>query len=391
MGVRGGFKLFYQFRSNNIPFKTSTTTSPAKPTTTTKSASTTTTKKSASTTTTTTKSASTTTTTKTTLTTTINNFMYLQFRLDLPLNLELTSSLSVLSNGDLVAGARDKYVNCNGFVSCSYILIFNVINGNVKKMIPDTYPYPINEFFELSNGYLACSSYQVIKIWDINKTELVQNISAHSNEVKLIKLKNGDLLSASDDNRMKIWRSTNQLYSLHQDYVYKNPEKIISFLELSDGHIAFSQLYRNMGNWQYGLTIKNVYTGGVFITIDINSDNDYPNYAMLEISSGYLAIGFGKKIFVYNIETSFYPIRTKEIMFNDLPMISSLLSLSNGDLIIGSPQGITVWNYQDEIVRKNIIISKVSNSNKTYLANLMNGYYAHAFLQDNQIIVNKIV
>lgn len=80
---------------------------------------------------------------------------------------------------------------------------------------------------QLKNGLVAsCSSYGTITIWNIETNELVRAIeTGHTRSiVGLLGLRNGSLISSSDDTLIKIWN--NYTYSLnrttigHTSYVW---------------------------------------------------------------------------------------------------------------------------------------------------------------------------
>jgi WD40 repeat protein len=60
---------------------------------------------------------------------------------------------------------------------------------------------------ELRNGNLvSCSFDNTIKMWDIETCECIQTLTGHTNTIyELLILKNGNIISGSDDKTIEIW------------------------------------------------------------------------------------------------------------------------------------------------------------------------------------------
>jgi WD40 repeat protein len=108
---------------------------------------------------------------------------------------EITYSLCVLKNGDLVGGAYLKFV------------IWNTTDWSVKKNI-SAHRWYLTSIAELQNGYLATGSmdFEII-IWDIiNNGTKIKTLLGHKDYVtSLVALNNGDLVSGSRDSTIRIW------------------------------------------------------------------------------------------------------------------------------------------------------------------------------------------
>lgn len=107
---------------------------------------------------------------------------------------EITYSLCVLKNGDLVGGAYLKFV------------IWNTTDWSVKKNLTGHRWY-LTAIAELQNGYLATGSmdFEII-IWDINIGTKIKTLTGHKDYVtSLVVLNNGDLVSGSKDSTIRVW------------------------------------------------------------------------------------------------------------------------------------------------------------------------------------------
>ena len=114
----------------------------------------------------------------------------------LPAHTSDVNSLQLLSNGNLVSGSIDNYINI--WNTASFTLI-NSINTGTN----------VNSLKLLSNGYLAAGIGINIRIYDMNSLGLIASLVGHSSIIRcMILLPNNDLVSGSSDMTVRIWDTT---------------------------------------------------------------------------------------------------------------------------------------------------------------------------------------
>ena len=110
-------------------------------------------------------------------------------------------SLCQLNNGYIVSGSNDRTLK-----------FWDQIEENRRpfKTIRG-FENSIRSICQISNNYLAVGCFKgIIKIIDLNSYQCVQEINEHTGHVTgLLKNTNGDLISISTDNTIKIWKINN--------------------------------------------------------------------------------------------------------------------------------------------------------------------------------------
>ncbi len=121
----------------------------------------------------------------------------------------LSYGLAVLLNNCLASGSHD-----------STIKIWDLNSGTILREMKATGPSSVvYNIVLLKNKSQLASSYWdgVIRVWDYDTGRLVQELFGHTNRVfQLRLLENGNLISCSDDNTIKIWRQTAGMWRLNQ-------------------------------------------------------------------------------------------------------------------------------------------------------------------------------
>ena len=114
-------------------------------------------------------------------------------RLTIPLTSEI-DAMAALSDDKLVLGAKNE------------LQLFEGENKSLTQISKD-YKGRINCLIKLSNGNVASGGQDcTIKIWDIDKKEIISTLSGHTSMIwEIRELDNNQLISASDDNKSKIW------------------------------------------------------------------------------------------------------------------------------------------------------------------------------------------
>ena len=110
---------------------------------------------------------------------------------------ESVNALVFLENGILVSGTSGSY--------SGHIYVWD-LNFESALFSLDT-KSEVNALCVIKNGYLASGLADgLVKIWNLEKRELVKTLVGHSKSVKsLALLNNGYLASGSDDTTIKIW------------------------------------------------------------------------------------------------------------------------------------------------------------------------------------------
>lgn len=113
--------------------------------------------------------------------------------LTIPLNTQI-DSMAALNKEKIILGAKNE------------LILFEEKNKELTQISKD-FKGRVNCLIKLSNDNIA-SGHQdcTIKIWDINKKEIISTLFGHNSMIWDIReLDNGQLISASDDNKSKIW------------------------------------------------------------------------------------------------------------------------------------------------------------------------------------------
>jgi WD40 repeat protein len=212
----------------------------------------------------------------------------------------------------------------------------------------------------LPNGDLASSSTDsLIKIWNITSPTCTVNLTEHTNSVNsLVLLKNYDLASGSSDNTVKIWNISNWIVKK----TFNAGSIVWSLVELQNGNLAIgcndgsiiiwdinNNTTLNISGQTSPVTSLVVLLNGylisgnadgsikVFDTTSQQFKYDLVNHtsrvnSMVVLPNGYLASASNDgKIKVQNVTEKLLITFTE----HNLP-VTSLIALSNGDLIEGS-------------------------------------------------------
>ena len=140
-----------------------------------------------------------------------------------------------MNDGRLVSGSSD-----------SLIIIYNKSTYQAELIIKD-HNGSINCINQLSSGIFAsCSSDNTIKLFNINgmKYAILQTLNYHSRPVnKIIKLKNKNLVSCSDDSSIIFYIKDNNEYK--NDYQHSTDGSCYSIIQTKDNEICYSVANNN--------------------------------------------------------------------------------------------------------------------------------------------------
>ena len=255
--------------------------------------------------------------------------------------------LKTLDDGRLAAA--DEFSN---------LIIYNketfnpdiIINNNLDSVLT---------FTQLKNKNIALSfkkdnSLKIIKINNYNEYENIQIIkNAHNNTInKIIELKNGNLVTFSDDCSFKIWRLNNNNNKYEKINEFKDSNKISDGIEIKDNEIILCALNTN----PQSLVFYNLKNNEKIKTINnLKLCVDYL-CRMIKINNNEIVVAGNKK--VYLIDANNYLILNE---INTDYVNNCILKLSNKAFLIGDEKGIIT---QYEIDNKKLI--KVSFKNKSH-------------------------
>ncbi|CAF1022464.1 unnamed protein product [Brachionus calyciflorus] len=269
---------------------------------------------------------------------------------------ESIRSLIILSNGYLVTGSTDKTMS-----------IWNTTSYTLVKRL--SYNQSIFTVFELSNDILASGTYSgSIVLWNMTSWNITKIFKPHSLAIrKMIKLPNGNLITASSDFKIKIWDSNFSLIlqNNHSHYV-------IDILILPSGNLISCSCDNSIIIWNLNnlsvihqifnhtvciisLTLLNngdFVTGSHDYTIKIWDSNEYflkkvfnPYriiYSLGTLPNGYLVAGDGfGQVRIWSL------INWKEIknIRMHTARVFSLVNTPDGELVSGDENGVLIiWN-----------------------------------------------
>ena len=202
-------------------------------------------------------------------------------RLTIPLQTQVTAIAS-LNNERLVLGSKNE------------ISLFEGENKNITTISKEI-KGRINCLIRLSNGNVASGGQDTtIKIWDIDKKQLVSTLTGHTSMIWEIRELDGNrLISASDDNKSKIW-----------DLKTKKNEDLCK----SHRHISGLAILKN--NKVVVASGKNIFLYDLK-TKEQESFLDISVWTLKELSNGDVAAGLGNGLLYIIQVTDELIIKTK--------------------------------------------------------------------------------
>jgi WD40 repeat protein len=218
----------------------------------------------------------------------INNNGYPICRLSIPLQMEV-GSLSALNNDKLILGAKEE-LQCFDCISKSITPISKEHKGRINCII------------KLSNGNIATGSQDnTIKIWDIEKKEVLYTLNGHTSIIWDIReLEGNKIISASDDNISKVWEF-NEKKKEYESYDLCNSHRHISSVAVLKNNKVILATGKNL--FLYDLKTKkqesflDIPKGGVWV--------------VRELSNGDVAVGLGNGLLYILKITDELIIKTK--------------------------------------------------------------------------------
>jgi len=143
---------------------------------------------------------------------------------------DAVNQIILLKDGRIASSSNDKS-----------ILIYNKENYSIELKI-DNFDSIVFNIIQASNDYIIASlTSGFIIILKLNSTsyEIKQKIQAHNNYIrKTIEMKDGKLISCSDDKTIKIWKLSNNQYILENTLNQYTTTPFSSILYLNDNIIV---------------------------------------------------------------------------------------------------------------------------------------------------------
>ena len=247
---------------------------------------------------------------------TINNG-YPVCRLTIPLQTQVTAIAS-LNNERLVLGSKNE------------ISLFEGENKNITTISKEI-KGRINCLIRLSNGNVASGGQDTtIKIWDIDKKQLVSTLTGHTSMIWEIRELDGNrLISASDDNKSKIW-----------DLKTKKNEDLCK----SHRHISGLAILKN--NKVVVASGKNIFLYDLK-TKEQESFLDISVWTLKELSNGDVAAGLGNGLLYIIQVTDELIIKTKFPRGHN-KTINYIIELDNHKIVTSSDENdLILWDPND--------------------------------------------
>lgn len=153
----------------------------------------------------------------------------------------------------------------------------------------------INYLSEYSpDELLSCSTDKTIKLWDLKDCTLIESFDVHTDIVwKVIPIKNekykGYFASCSSDKTVRMFDDTNQLLSS----VLGHTKPVNSIIELKNGSIISGSDDGILTGWDAYECLK---------LFEIKGVSTYSSNSLIELENGNVLSGYYSKIFVIDIE-----------------------------------------------------------------------------------------
>jgi WD40 repeat protein len=238
-------------------------------------------------------------------------------RLTIPLQTQVTAIAS-LNNERLVLGSKNE------------ISLFEGENKNITTISKEI-KGRINCLIRLSNGKVASGGQDTtIKIWDIDKKQLVSTLTGHTSMIWEIRELDGNrLISASDDNKSKIW-----------DLKTKKNEDLCK----SHRHISGLAILKN--NKVVVASGKNIFLYDLK-TKEQESFLDISVWTLKELSNGDVAAGLGNGLLYIIQVTDELIIKTKFPRGHN-KTINYIIELDNHKIVTSSDENdLILWDPND--------------------------------------------
>ena len=241
-------------------------------------------------------------------------------RLTFPLEDEI-DAITAYNNEKLVLGAKDK------------LLLFEGENKSITTISSKNKEHKgrINCLKKLSNGQIASGGQDTtIKIWDIDKKELITTLEGHTSIIwEIGELDGNKLISGADDKRAKIW-----------DLKTKKCEDLCK----TTSHISGIAILKN--NKVIIASGKNIFLYDIG-TKEQESFLDIAVWSLKVLSNGDVACGLGKGLLYIISVTDELLIKTKFPRGHN-KTINFIIELDNHKIVTSSDEkDLILWDPSD--------------------------------------------
>jgi WD40 repeat protein len=258
-------------------------------------------------------------------------------------NPDSINSFADSGNEDFASGANDKLIK----IWSNFTLKSTLANhtGSITKLV-----------YLGTDKLMSSDDVGYINIWNLNDDSLIYAFQAHSSSILDIFLtSNGDIISGSSDNSIKIWYSTN--FTLKSNF--KNISQLSSLALLSDGSLA-----TGMNNGP--IFIWDINNGALKANLTGHADKIS---TLVVLNNGNLASGsndFSIKIWDTN------SFKLKMTLIGHTSNVNCLCDLLNGYLASGSDdQRVKIWSLNSGLLKQSIKAASYPISALTFLSNGM--------------------
>jgi len=251
----------------------------------------------------------------------VSNNGYPTCRLSIPLQMEV-GALSAFNNDKIILGAKEE-LQCFDSLSKSITPISNEHKGRINCII------------KLSKGNIATGSQDnTIKIWDIEKKEVLYTLNGHTSIIWDIReLEGNKLISASDDNVSKVWE-------------FNDKKKVYESYDLCTSHRHISSVAVLKNNKVILATGKNLFLYDLK-TKKQESFLDIPKggvWVVRELSNGDVAVGLGNGMLYILKITDELIIKTKFAQGHK-KTINNIIELDNHKIVTSSDEkDLILWD-----------------------------------------------
>ena len=241
-------------------------------------------------------------------------------RLTIPLEEEV-DAMAALNDEKLVLGAQNK------------LQLFEAENKSITTISSRNKEHKkrINCLIKLLNGYIASGGQDTtIKIWDIEKKDLINTLEGHTSMIWTIgELKGNKLISGADDRQSKIWDLKTKKY---EDFCKTNNH--ISGIAILDNNKVIIASGKNI--FLYDLKTK-----------EQESFLDIAVWSLKVLSNGDVACGLGNGLlYIINV-TDEILIKTKFPRGHN-KTINFIIELDNHKIVTSSDENdLILWDPQD--------------------------------------------
>jgi WD40 repeat protein len=189
----------------------------------------------------------------------------------------------------------------------------------------------------LQDGNIVSDSLydDTIKIWDTQSDyKCINTLSGHTNSItSLLVLKNGNIVSGSNDKCMKIWEcNTYQCIKTIEEH----SKSVVSLINLIDGFYASGSIDNTFKVWNANSECVNTVK------------EDYPVYSLLLLPGDNIASGSYKTIKIWKCDNDYKDIRCIHTLKGHTSCIYTLYLVNNDYILSGSYTTIKVWDIKND-------------------------------------------